>query len=182
MIKIPNIVVPVVLTFSGLVYSQNTTPNNPPNTPQEETGVRDEKGRKGFWEANLSGGNYVVALGRIVSVSRHQYVLDGAVIVDEVTVDTEGQALARFYHISPITSGVQGTAAGQLTEKALKLADGAVRSAGSNLQDMVVKKYPLTTHAKTIEYRLLSKAQLNVLYQSVKTAWQTGQGRVFSGR
>jgi len=47
---------------------------------------------------------------------------------------------------------------------------------------MVVKKYPLTTHAKTIEYRLLTEAQLNALYQSARTAWVSGKGRVFTGR
>jgi hypothetical protein len=47
---------------------------------------------------------------------------------------------------------------------------------------MVMKKYPLTTHTKTIEYRLLSEAQLSALYQSAKTAWMTGKGRVFTGR
>lgn len=47
---------------------------------------------------------------------------------------------------------------------------------------MVVKKYPLTTHSKTIEYRLLSEQQLGALYGSAKTAWVTGKGRVFTGR
>ena len=42
----------------------------------------------------------MVALDRIASVSRHKYVLDGALIIDEVTVDTVGQASARFYFIS----------------------------------------------------------------------------------
>jgi hypothetical protein len=47
---------------------------------------------------------------------------------------------------------------------------------------MVQKKYPLTTHSKSIEYRLLTEAQLGALYQSVKTAWQTGDGRAFKGQ
>ena len=170
----------------GLIpaFSQNPVQVNP-NANQEENNEpaeSDELGLPRFWQANLGGGNYVVALDRIASVSRHKYVLDGALIVDEVTIDTVGQALARFYFIKPITSGVPGAAASQVAERAIGLVDSAARTAGSDLQNMVVKKYPLTTHAKTIEFRLLSENQLNVLYQSAKTAWETGKGRVFTGR
>ncbi|MBC7979576.1 MAG: hypothetical protein H7Y36_03325 [Armatimonadetes bacterium] len=142
----------------------------------------DQEGLPRFWQANLGGGSYIVALDRISTVSRHKYVLDGTLIVDEVTVDTIGQAIARFYFITPVSSGVPGAAASQVAEKALGLVDSAARTMGSDLQNMVVKKYPLTTHAKTIEYRLLAENQLNGLFESVKTAWQTGKGRVFTGR
>ena len=138
--------------------------------------------RNGFWEANVPGGNYLVALGRITSVSRHKYVLDKAVIVDEVTIDTEGQGLARFYFISPIEVGGTGAAAADALERASALLDGAARRAGVDVQDMVVKQYPLTTHSKSIEYRLLSEQQLGTLYGSAKTAWVTGRGRVFTSR
>lgn len=160
--------------------NQNPGDPNDPNDPNSQT--NDKETRNGYWEANLAGGNYLVALGRISSVSRHKYVLDGSVIVDEVTVDTTGQALVRFYFITPITAGGVGAAASDAAERALALVDGAARRAGTEVQDMVVKKYPLTTHTKTIEYRLLSEQQLNSLYQSVKTAWVTGKGRVFTSR
>ncbi len=153
-----------------------------PVPPEQEQQVDDEKGRQGFWEANLDGGNYVVALNQITSVSKHSYVLDGAVIVDEVTIDTIGQSLVRFYFIKPLEAGGTGAAVVDAGEKLTELADNAVRRAGGNVQDMVVKKYPLTTHSKTIEYRLLTQQQLNSLYGSVKTAWQNGRGRVFTAR
>lgn len=155
----------------------NTDPNDPNSNQPSDREVRNS-----FWEANLAGGSYLVALGRISSVSRHKYVLDGAVIVDEVTVDTTGQALARFYFITPITANGVGAAASEAAERALALVDGAARRAGTDVQDMVVKKYPLTTHAKNVEYRLLSEQQLSTLHQSVKTAWVTGKGRVFTSR
>lgn len=183
--KIPALFLSGLIALSVPAFSQNnqtgentSDPDDNQNTPTEPT---DQEGRKGFWEANIGDGNYLVALGRISSVSRHKYVLDGALIVDEVTVDTTGQALVRFYHIEPITAGVSGAAAAQVADRALGLIEGAAQSAGSDLQSMVQKKYPLTTHSKTIEYRVLSEAQLGVLYQSVKTAWVTGQGRVFTG-
>jgi hypothetical protein len=174
-----------VLAFSPLVFAQNNNPRPNPDSEeplQEKDKDNDKETRNGFWEANLAGGNYMVALGRISSVSRHRYVLDGTVIVDEVTIDTEGQALARFYFLSPIKAGGTGAAAADAVERAAALLDGAVRRAGVDVQDMVVKKYPLTTHSKTIEYRLLSEQQLGALYGSAKTAWVTGKGRVFTGR
>ena len=124
----------------------------------------------------------MVALSRITSVSRHRYVLDSAVIVDEVTIDTEGQSLARFYFISPVTTAGPESGAAKLAERALEIANNAASEKGSTAQDMVQKKYPLTTHSKTIEYRLMTEAQLTALYQSAKTAWQTGDGRVFKGQ
>ena len=171
-----------LMTTGFSVYAQNNREDSNGETGEEGAVATDKRGDERFWEANLAGGNYMVALGRISSVSRHEYVLDGAVIVDEVTVDTTGQALVRFYHISPITSGAGGSAAAELADRALGLANKAARTTGTKLQDMVVKKYPVTTHSKTIEYRLLSEQQLDVLYQSVKTAWRSGKGRVFTGR
>jgi hypothetical protein len=155
--------------------------NNRQDGETQQTEPSDREVRNRFWEANLEGGNYMVALSRISSVSRHKYVLDGAVIVDEVTIDTTGQALARFYFITPISAGGTGAAASQAVERAAALVDGAAQTAGSNVHKMVMKKYPLTTHTKTIEYRLLSEAQLSALYQSAKTSWVSGRGRVFTG-
>lgn len=45
---------------------------------------KDESEPNRFWQATLSSGNCRVALDRIVSVSRHKYALDGALILDEV--------------------------------------------------------------------------------------------------
>jgi hypothetical protein len=42
---------------------------------------------------------------------------------------------------------------------------------------MVVKKFPETTHARTIEYRVLSEPELAALHKSVLTAWEKGRGR-----
>ena len=148
-------------------------PNAPEDTPQSNR----------FWQATVPGGHYMVALDRISSVSRHKYVLDGAVIVDEVTVDALGQALARFYYIQPLTDavgGAAGAAAGRLVNRAEEMIDRAGRNAGTQVHEMVVKKFPDTTHARTIEYRLLSEQELAALHKSVRTAWESGRGRKFA--
>jgi len=149
-------------------------------TPTEKT--KESVGDARFWQANLSGGSYMVALDRIVSVSRHQYLLDGALIVDEVTIDTTGQALARFYFISPVTDAAPGNTVADLAKRGRELVDKATKYVGTEVQNMVVKKYPDTTHAKSIEYRLLTEAELSSLYGSVQNAWETGRGRKFNAK
>jgi hypothetical protein len=180
MMKLQILVFSACVAFSGVSFSQTPNPDN--NNNQNQEGQGEQRGRKGFWEANLAGGNYVVALSRITSVSRHRYVLDAMVIVDEVTVDTDGQSLARFYFLTPVTNAGPDSNTAKLAERALELANKTASEKGSTAQDMVQKKYPLTTHSKTVEYRLMSEGQLNALYQSVKTAWQTGDGRVYKGQ
>jgi hypothetical protein len=81
-----------------------------------------------------------------------------------------------------VTTGGPESGTAQLAERALEIANNLASEKGSSVQDMVQKKYPLTTHSKAIEYRLMTEAQLSALYQSVKTAWQTGDGRVFKGQ
>ena len=84
-----------------LVCTLPVTAQDPPAADTTEK-AGESAGPNRFWQATLGGGHFMVALDRIASVSRQKYVLDGAVIVDEVTVDTVGQALARFYYITPI--------------------------------------------------------------------------------
>ncbi len=160
-------------------FGQNSTEEN------DEDGITDDQTRNRFWECNVGGGNYMVALSRISSVSRHQYVLDGTLLVDEVTIDTTGQALVRFYFIAPISSQSNtgtGNAAQRLVERGKGLVDRGGEITGSDAHNMVHKKFPLTTHAKQVEYRVLTKEALGALYSSVKTAWVQGRGRSFSVR
>lgn len=142
----------------------------------------DSPGPNRFWQATLEGGHYMVALDRISSVSRHKYLLDGAVIVDEVTVDTLGQALARFYFISPVTDAAPGNAVTEIAKRGRELVEKAAERAGTEVQNMVIKKYPETSHAKSIEYRILTEKELTALYASVRSAWETGRGRQFTAK
>lgn len=163
-----------------------TCPTHGQNTPGEGENKKTEDSPQAnrFWQATLPGGHYMVALDRISSVSRHQYVLDGALLVDEVTVDALGQALARFYFIQPITDAAKGTSAGaaaaRLVDRGSELIDKAAGTAGVDIHQMVVKKFPETTHSKTIEYRLLSVEELGALHNSVRSAWENGRGRKFT--
>lgn len=162
----------------------NNNRNNGNQTQAQQPQTTDTVRKDKLWSASLGNGSYLVRLNAIQSISRHQYVLDGAVIVDEVTVDALGQALARFYFIKPITEELGGsataTAAGNIARRGRELVDNATGRAGVSPQDMVVKKYPETTHARTIEFRVFSDAELSALYKSVRTAWTGGRGRTFT--
>ena len=151
-------------------------------TTAEKPKAAETPGPGRFWQAKVNGGHFMVALDRIASVSRHKYVLDGAVIVDEVTVDTVGQALARFYFITPISDAAPGTSVAGIANRGRELLEKAGEHAGIDVQNMVIKKYPDTSHAKSIEYRMLSEADLTALYGSVRGAWESGRGRQFTAK
>jgi hypothetical protein len=167
-----------LLTIS-LIFSASLSAQLPPAPPSKLT---DKETIDAYWSADLPGGEYFVELSKITSVSHHKYLLDGAAIVDEVTVDSLGQALARFYFITPLTEGINTSLSGpgMVSKHVQELSDKVSERTGTDLQNMVVKKYPETTHAKSIEYRLLSAVELNGLYNSVKNAWISRRGHIFS--
>jgi hypothetical protein len=175
-------ILPIIVTglFVCAVGLRAQDATNPDGTPADPTKKNDTPISIRFWKASLPGGHFQVPLDRIVSVSRHKYVLDGALIVDEVTVDTVGQALARFYFIKPITDSTSGNSVAGIVNRGRELVDKAAERVGTDAQNMVVKKYPDTTHAKCLEYRLLREEDLGALLGSVTTAWETGRGRQFS--
>lgn len=173
-----------MLCFAGsLICSLPIQAQEPaPEGNAEEQKNGDSPAQNRFWQTTLPGGSFMVPLDRIVSVSRAKYVLEGTLIVDEVTVDTAGQALARFYFISPISENLPGNTTAEATSRAKELVDKSAEKVGLGVQDMVVKKYPDTTHAKAIEYRILSEKDLTGLYNSVRNAWETGRGRHFKAK
>lgn len=184
--SLPAITIALVCGLSGL-HAQN---NNP--TPGQQDGgnsgnnekIADSQEPNRFWQASVAGGQYMVALDRITAISRHKYVLDGGLVVDEVTVDTVGQSLARFYFVSPVTDTMTGNSAGntasRIVDRGRELVDKAASRMGTNAPYMVHKDYPNTTHAKTVEYLVQSTQELGALYNSVRTAWESGKGRKFT--
>lgn len=174
----PAPVAALVLLFAAPVLVHGQTE---PATPEKTVDVAQPNR---FWQASVGGGHYMVALDRISAISRHKYVLNGNLLVDEVTVDALGQALVRFYQISPLTDalGASATAnaAARIADRGRELVDKAAGTLGTDAHNMVVKNYPDTTHARTIEYRVLSETELGALYNSVRTAWETGKGRRFA--
>ncbi len=171
---------PLLLLLAGLLACSVQVRAQEATDTTEKAG--ESAGPSRFWQATLGGGHFMVALDRIASVSRHKYVLDGALIIDEVTVDTVGQALARFYFISPITDETPGNTVSDVAKRGREMVEKAAQRAGADVQNMVMKKYPDTSHAKSIEYRILSESELSSLYSSIRSAWETGRGRKFTAK
>lgn len=156
-------------------------PDNNPDTDQaEETNASESSGPDRFWQASVSGGHYMVALERISNISMHEYVLDGNLIVNEVTIDTAGRAMARFYHIDPVAADTGRGGVDRVVERGRELLDRAGQRAGTEVHEMVQKNYPATTHAGMIEYRILHLPDLRALYDSVREAWTDGRGRTLT--
>ena len=130
---------------------------------------------RNLWSCTLPGGTYQVLVSAILSVSTHEYVVDAAARVTEVNVDTSGQFAVRFYFIEPaVASGPGGIGAATLGKVQGLLTEAAERS-GTDAWKKVVKSYPATTHARTIEYRVSSKDSLTKIFTSAANCQATGK-------
>jgi hypothetical protein len=146
-------------------------------TPTPAATGTPEAPRQVIWRCELPGGTYEVAVHAMISVSSHEYVVDGVARVTEVNVDTQGNMAVRFYYLEPITpntpSGVGQSAIDKISDLA-KEAAGRVDQ--EKIWERVVKSYPTTTHTHTIEYRLESEEQLKKIFASADNAFRTGRG------
>ena len=134
-----------------------------------------------FWQAELPGGAYVVALDRISSVGKHEYLVDGGFVVTEVTINTVGSAIARFYYGEPYRPDVPSATGATINRRIQDTVDTVKERTGANQTDrLVIKNYPTSTHAHTIEFRLNNKDNLEALFQSVNRSWMTGRGVRFT--
>jgi hypothetical protein len=127
-----------------------------------------------FWKCELPGGSYTVNLSTISSVSSHEYVVDGAARVTEVTINTTGPVVARFYYLEPMIPkaplGIGQSVIDTAQSRANEVTD---RTGVEPVWKKVVKNYPTTTHARTVEYRLDSLEKLETLRKSLEAAWRT---------
>jgi hypothetical protein len=150
---------------------------DPDNGGDESSNAAETDGPRRFWQADLPGGHYMVALDRISTISMHEYLLDGGLVVTEVTIDTVGRALTRFYHIAPLSDTAGRDEVTRVVDRGRELLDRAGQKAGTDAYNMVQKTYPTTTHAGTIEYSISDKRDLDALYNSLKKSWESGRGR-----
>lgn len=168
----------VLLTLLPLAaHAQDNGGTNKNNTSDTE-----EAAPRRFWQANLPGGSYIVALDRISSISKHNYILNGNLRVTEVVIDTNGNSLARFYYIIPVSEDAGSNAAARLTTRGKELLDRVGERTGVNANTAVAKQYPNTTHAKTVEFRISDEGNLDRLFNSARTAWFKSRGRKFTIR
>ena len=166
----------LLLLLSTAAFAQKsgtgTTPTTPPPAQPPPATV---PATRNLWTCTLPGGSYQVLVSAMLSVSQHEYVVDGAARVTEVNIDTAGQFAVRFYYIEPaVVSGPGGLGAATLGKVQNVLTDAADRS-GTDAWKKVVKSYPTTTHARTIEYRVSSKDSLTQIFTSAANSQATGK-------
>ncbi len=168
------VIQPAIAQFPGPTPTPSPTPEG-----QDDTLEATNYDTITYWKADLPGGTFVVAHDSINAVSTQEYVLDGAARVTEVNVGTSGVFQPRFYYIEPIN--VPGPV-GDAAERALTAAQAAATRVipGDPIWAKVIKEYPTTTHAGTIEYRLETKAQLEALYTSLESSWIAGRSEIFT--
>ncbi len=145
---------------------------------QNQNGGGNVAGLQGYWEVLLDGGRFVTRVNEITSVSQHEYLIDGAVKVYECTLDTRGNVIVRFYFIEPVTAS-SSVSTGTATINRLKdIANKVTTKTGvGDLDTIVTKHYPTTTHAKTTEYRLKNKETVARIYDHLYRVWAKEKGR-----
>ena len=160
--------------FAFLLFTASALLAQAPAPAPGQGGNPPPQSQRPLWRVNLPAGTYEILVGSILGVSSHEYVIDGAARVTEVNVDTTGQFAVRFYALEPaVTSGPANIGAATVNKMQNLMVDGAERS-GTDAWKKVVKSYPTTTHQRTVEYRVSSKASLNRIFTSASKCLRTG--------
>lgn len=170
----------IALSLSAAVSLHAQTA--PGQSPTGQAGQQDEVTRDGLWQGQLKGGNYIVRCNSIIALSKHEYVSDGVARVVEVNVTLNSAQIVRFYFLEPVKA--EGSNMVNAGQQALDRARGMVEQAAGRVspsltEPKVVKNYPASTHAHTVEFVLKEEARLNSLFGSLERSLRTGQGRVW---
>lgn len=165
------LVIASAVVFPILSSAQTTAP---------QTGAAAENIGGVFWDGEFKGGNYSVRCNSIIAVSKHEYVADGVARVVEVNLTVNSAMVVRFYYLEPVRmegGGAIGAAQGVLDKTKTLVQDTAGKVSPSLADPKVVKNYPVSTHAHTIEFVIKDEERLNSLYGSLYRSMHTGQGR-----
>jgi hypothetical protein len=172
----------LLLLPAAFALAQSAPGQNPTGQGGQQNQA-DEPTRDGLWDGRLKGGNYLVRCNSIIALSKHEYVADGVARVVEVNLTLSSSQIVRFYFLEPVKldSGSSLVNAGtQAIERAKGLVEQAAgRVSPSLTEPKVVKSYPASTHAHTVEFVLKEEARLNSLFQSLERGFRTGQGRIW---
>lgn len=160
----------VVLGFSGgFLHAQGTT------GPTQTKPVPEEFLQDGLWTGSLKGGRYIVKAGQIIALSKHEYIADAAARVVEVNLTLSSNTAVRFYYLEPVR--LEGNGVIAVGQQAIDKARQAVTEAAGRIsptltEPKVVKSYPVSTHAHTVEYVIKEEARLNSLFDSLENAFR----------
>ncbi|SKA96458.1 hypothetical protein SAMN02745166_02393 [Prosthecobacter debontii] len=156
--------------------AQTSAPATPASPNQEEV-TQD-----GLWDGRLKGGSYLVRCTQILALSKHEYVADSVARVVEVNLTLNSSMNVRFYYLEPLRlegGGIVGAGQQALDKARAMVQDAASRVSPTLTTPKVVKNYPTSTHAHTIEFVIADEERLNSLHASLERAFRTGRGRIW---
>lgn len=164
----------LALTFSGgLARAQSSGSGS--TGPTQTKPTAEEFLQDGVWTGSLKGGRYMVKCGQMIALSRHEYVADAAARVVEVNLTLSSSTVVRFYFLEPVKFEGNGVVA--VGQQAIDKARQAVQDAAGRIsptltEPKVVKSYPISTHAHTVEYLIKEEGRLNSLFDSLESAFR----------
>jgi len=163
-----------LVAFAVCAHAQSSTTGTT-NANQTDSNPR-------YWQASFAnGGHYLVRLDHIFSASKQIYFSDGTARVVEVNIGADNAVVARFYFLEPAGRDTPIAAGQILVDRAQDVAKTvASKVSPSAAQLQVVKNYPASTHAHTVEFVVQDEATLNSLYSSLMQAISTGKGRTWN--
>lgn len=174
-----------LLTALSLLFAlvSASAQSAPGQSPTGQGGQQEETTRDGLWDGRMKGGNYIVRANSIIALSKHEYVGNGVARVVEVNITLSSSQIVRFYFLEPMKlengSGLVN-AGTQAIERAKGLVEQAAGRVSPTLTEArVIKDYPNTTHAHTVEFAIKEEAKLNSLFQSLERSFRTGIGRIW---
>lgn len=139
---------------------------------ENEDGEPAERSRVSYWKAVLPDGSFLVPHHAITSISKSSYVVDGAIRVTEMSVGTSGSVQGRFYYAELISTespaGIGQSTINFLEEKSREIKE---RIGRGEVGEEVVKNYPDTTHAHTVEFLVASPEILDRMLTSLEQSY-----------
>lgn len=164
----------LALTFSGGL-AQAQSGGSGSTGPTQTKPTAEEFLQDGVWTGSLKGGRYMVKCGQMIGLSKHEYVADAAARVVEVNLTLSSSTVVRFYYLEPVKLDGNGIIAvgQQAIDKARQAVTDAAGRVSPTLTDpKVVKSYPISTHAHTVEYVIKEEARINSLFDSLEHAFR----------
>ncbi|MEM7013456.1 MAG: hypothetical protein AAF585_18445, partial [Verrucomicrobiota bacterium] len=170
--RIPAVLAVLAAPSIGLAQ-QNQGQNTHNNHDDGETTT---SGWRGYLSIDYYGNKFIMPYSRIVSISSAEYLVDGGGKVIEFTIDTTGQVSARFYYLDTMLGDTNLNAPNIINNRLKDIQGRAENKTGVDTR-RVVKHYPDTTHAKTIEFNLYAKEHIDVLMNHITHEWIEEGGR-----
>jgi len=167
--------IPLYLSLlAAILLPQSLSAQAPNNNNNNEPEV--QQGWRGYLSIQQKDGHFVMPYSRIVSVTRHEYLVDGGGKVSEVTIDTTGSVIARYYFLESL-AGETSLNSGKIIDNRIREIENSVNKKTGIDTRPVIKHYPDTTHARTVEFNLSDKGDLKKIYDHIIHEWIEEGGR-----